>query len=63
MVRIDGVSEVALYHYSGGQSYCKMHGLDFAIVYMVLGGIAAALALFGSFYHARSVSSFPRSAT
>ena len=62
MVRVGGVSLAALHHYSGGQPYCKMHGFGFAIVYMVLGGIAAVLALFGTFYHARPVSSFQRSA-
>ena len=58
MVRVGGVSLAALQHYSGGQPYCEMRGLGFAIVYMVLGGIAAVLALFGGFYHAGLVSGF-----
>jgi hypothetical protein len=57
MVRVGGVSLAALQHYSGGQPYCEMHGPGFAIVYMVLGGIAAVLALFGAFHHMRSASS------
>lgn len=60
MVRVGGVSLAALQHYSGGQPYCEMRGLGFAIVYMVLGGIAAVLALFGGFYHAGLMSSFRR---
>ena len=62
-VRVGGVSFAALKHYNGGQPYCKIQGIGFAVVYMVLGGIAAILGIFGAFYHAKSAPLFkPRPA-
>ncbi|PMD67468.1 uncharacterized protein K444DRAFT_606407 [Hyaloscypha bicolor E] len=52
VVRVGGVSIAALDHYSGGEPYCKFAGPGFAIVYMILGGLAAVLAWGGIFYHA-----------
>ncbi|KAH8885372.1 hypothetical protein GQ53DRAFT_751340 [Thozetella sp. PMI_491] len=49
--RVGGVSVAALGHYSGGQPYCHFQGIGFAVVYMVMGGIAAVLGSFGAFYH------------
>ncbi|KAH6855720.1 hypothetical protein B0I37DRAFT_402430 [Chaetomium sp. MPI-CAGE-AT-0009] len=43
--RIGGVTLAAWQHYAGGQPYCKMPGLGFAVVYLTLGAISALLAL------------------
>ncbi|KXX78111.1 hypothetical protein MMYC01_205098 [Madurella mycetomatis] len=51
--RVGGVSFAALNHYSGGQPYCKLQGVGFAVVYMVLGAIAAILGVVGAVFHAR----------
>jgi hypothetical protein len=57
-VRVGGVSLAALKHYSDGQPYCKMPGPIFAVVYMVLGGIAAVLAFSGMCYHGQPILSW-----
>ncbi|KAH6617509.1 hypothetical protein F5144DRAFT_624194 [Chaetomium tenue] len=50
--RIGGVTLAAWNHYAGGQPYCKMPGLGFAIAYLTLGGISALLALLAiGLYH------------
>ncbi|KAH8682700.1 hypothetical protein BX600DRAFT_373074, partial [Xylariales sp. PMI_506] len=41
--RVGALGLAALDHYAGGQPYCKMPGIGFAVVYMTLGGVAAAL--------------------
>lgn len=46
--RVGGVGLAALSHYAGGQPYCKMPGIGFAVTYMVLGGVAAALGFVGT---------------
>lgn len=53
MARVGGVAFAALAHNSGGQPYCKLDGIGFAVVYMTLGGIAAALGGFGAIWHGR----------
>ena len=47
-VRVGGVSLAALNHYGGGQPYCKLQGLGFAVVYMTMGAIAAVLGVFSA---------------
>ena len=47
-VRVGGVSLAALNHYGGGQPYCKLQGMGFAVVYMTMGAIAAILGVFGA---------------
>ncbi|KAK3292015.1 uncharacterized protein B0H64DRAFT_435725 [Chaetomium fimeti] len=50
--RIGGVTVAAWQHYAGGQPYCKMPGLGFAVVYLTLGLISALLALLAmALYH------------
>lgn len=52
--RVGGVSIAAWQHQAGGEPYCMMPGIGFAVVYITLGGISALLALFGivRFYRA-----------
>jgi len=45
--RVGGVSIAAWQHQAGGEPYCMMPGIGFAVVYITLGGISALLALFG----------------
>ncbi len=52
MARVGGIGLAALDHYSGGQPYCHLPGPWFGVAYMALGGVAALLALLGTFYHA-----------
>jgi hypothetical protein len=51
-VRVGGVTIAAFNHYAGGQPYCKMSGKGFAVVYLVMGAIAAILAFVGGYRHA-----------
>jgi hypothetical protein len=43
--RVGGVTLAAWQHYAGGQPFCKIPGIGFAVVYLTLGGISALLAL------------------
>jgi hypothetical protein len=43
--RVGGVTLAAWQHYAGGQPFCKIPGIGFAVVYLALGGISALLAL------------------
>ncbi|KAK3898048.1 hypothetical protein C8A05DRAFT_38379 [Staphylotrichum tortipilum] len=53
--RVGGVSIAAWRHHAGGEPYCKMPGIGFAVTYITLGGISAFLALFGIFVFYRTL--------
>jgi len=55
-VRVGGVTIAAISHYAGGQPYCKMSGKGFAVVYLIMGVIAAILAFIGGYRHAFRVN-------
>jgi hypothetical protein len=50
-VRIGGIVIAALHHYAGGQPYCKLPGVAFGVIYLLIGVLAASLAFFGGLYH------------
>lgn len=49
--RVGGIGIAALSHHAGGQPYCKMPGVGFGVVYLVLGAISGLLGLAGAWYH------------
>lgn len=55
-VRVGGVSIAAFSHYAGGEPYCKMSDKGFAVIYLVMGVIAAIMACFGGYRHAFRVN-------